>query len=134
MRKARPMEKLASKREQRVTEVVYRLGQATAREIYEALPDASSYTAVRGVLTVLEEKGRLRHTRDGRRYVYRPAVSGRHTARAELLRLVRTFFGGSRAELMSALLAEEAPSADELDRLRRLIDEAQAANAKKEGE
>lgn len=126
MAKARSLEDLASKREQQVMEVIHRRGRATAGEVYEALPDAPSYNAVRGILRALEEKGWLVHDRDGRRYVYRPAIPAKRAARTALASLVRTFFGGSSEELLSTLLDEGAPSEDELDRLQRLIDEARA--------
>jgi len=124
---SKSMDELPSKREQQVMEVVYRRGLATAKDVYQALPDAPSYNAVRGVLSALEEKGRLVHTRVGRQYVYRPAVSGRQIGRTELSRILRTFFDGSKARLMSALLDDQRPSARELEQMRRVIDEARAA-------
>ena len=131
--KARSMDQLPSKREQQVMEIVHRLGRATAHDVHQALPDASSYNAVRGVLTALEEKGRLVHAREGRRYVYRPAVPSKKTARVELSRIVRTFFDGSKARLVSALLAEEAPTPEELEQLRRLIEEHRTASDEESG-
>ena len=63
-----------SRRERQVLSIIYRLGQATAAEVGEQLPDQPSYSAVRGMLRVLEERGLLRHRQDGPRYVYVPTV------------------------------------------------------------
>ena len=122
----RPLEEILSKREQQVMDVVHRRGAATAAEVYEDLPDAPSYNAVRGVLRLLEEKGRLTHERDGRRFVYRAAVPAERAGGAALGHLVRTFFGGSTAEMLNTLFESRPPSPAELDRLQRLIDEARA--------
>jgi predicted transcriptional regulator len=81
---------------------------------------------VRGLLRVLEEKGHLRHDEQGRQYVYRPSTSTRDAGTSHLTHVVRTFFGGSPAEAMDALLgSRRAPlSAEELDRLARLVERA----------
>jgi len=77
---------------------MYELGSATAAEVLEKLPDPPSYSAVRAMLRVLEQKGIVRHEQDGPRYLYR-AIVGRETAsRSALKQMVRTFFcrfGGS---------------------------------------
>ena len=86
-----------SRRERQIMDVVYRLGRATAAEVQEGLPDPPSYSAVRALLRVLEEKGHLRHEQDGPRNVYVPTVP-RDAARSSAVRaLLETFFGGSRA-------------------------------------
>lgn len=105
-------------------DVVHRRVEATTAEVYEELPDAPSYNAVRGVLRLLEEKGHVVHERDGRRFVYRAAVPAEHAGREALGRIARTFFGGSTAALVNTLLEADRPSAEELDRLQRLIDDA----------
>lgn len=115
---------ILSKREQQVMDVLHRRGHATAREVYDDLPDASSYNAVRGVLSVLEDKGRIRHERDGRRYVYHPVRRAEAAGRAALGRVTRTFFGGSTAELLNSLFGAAPPDPAELDRLQAWIEEA----------
>ena len=102
-------------------EAIYRRGQATAADVYEDLPDAASYNAVRGVLRILEEKGHLEHVREGRHYVYRPVHPRGEVGRSMLDQVSRTFFGGSAERVMSALLEGDALSPEELDRLQRLI-------------
>lgn len=120
-----------SRRERQIMDIVHRRGKATAAEVLEDLPDPPTYSAVRAALRLLEEKGRLRHELDGRRYLYL-ATEPRGQARATALRhLVRTFFNGSSEQVVNALIEDVRPSEAELDRLARLIDEARA---RKEGE
>src|SRR4051812_50111851 len=76
-------------------EAVYRLGRATVAEVRAELPDAPSYSAVRGMMRFLEDKGQLRHVQDGVRYVYLPTVTPAKARKSALERLVRTFFAGS---------------------------------------
>jgi BlaI family transcriptional regulator, penicillinase repressor len=119
-----------SRRERQIMDVVYRLGRATAADVRENLSDPPSYSAVRALLRVLEDKGHVRHEQDGPRYVFLPTVP-RARARASALRqLVHTFFDGSTEQAVAALLdlSSTALSAPELDRLGRLI-----AQAKREG-
>lgn len=119
-----------SRRERQIMDAIYRRGSATAAEVHAALPDAPSYSAVRALLRILEEKGHLTHAQDGQRYVYSPVVS-RSAARESALRgVVRTFFGGSATEAVAALLdmSDGKISKAELDDIAGLI-----RRAKKEG-
>lgn len=118
---ARPVEEILSARERQVMEVLYRRREATAGDVYEELPDAPSYNAVRGVLRILEQKGHVGHERDGRRYVYHPSSPAEAAGRSRLSRLSRTFFGGSTERVVSALFDEDPPDAAELQRIERLI-------------
>ncbi|MBY0396096.1 MAG: BlaI/MecI/CopY family transcriptional regulator [Thermoleophilia bacterium] len=115
-----------SRRERQIMDVVYRAGRATAAEVREGMPDPPSYSAVRALLRVLEEKGHLKHESDGPRYVYSPTVSRDKARRSALRRLVQTFFEGSAAQAVVALLGESRTrlTDDDLDRIARLIDEA----------
>ena len=114
------------RRERQIMDVVFRLGRATGAEVHGALPDAPSYSAVRGMLRLLEEKGYLRHEQDGPRYVYLPTVPRDAAQASALSHLVRTFFGGSAEAAVAALLdlPEHGMSEGELTRLSRLIDDA----------
>jgi predicted transcriptional regulator len=115
-----------SRRERQIMDVVYARGEATAAEIHERLPDAPTYTAVRGLLRVLVDKGHLEVHHDGPRYLYRPTTP-RATAGASLLsHVVRTFFDGSAAKAMAALVgaADLRLTPAELERLRRVVEEA----------
>ena len=64
-----------SNRERQIMDILYEHGQGTAAEVLEKLPDPPSYSAVRAMLRVLEEKGHLKHHQDGPRYVYQPTMS-----------------------------------------------------------
>lgn len=114
------------RRERQIMEVVYRLGRATAAEVLQGLPDPPSYSAVRGMLRLLEDKGHLRHTREGIRLVYAPTVSVDDVGETTMRHVLNTFFAGSTAAAMAALLEAggEPPSDGELDALQRMIDRA----------
>ncbi len=115
-----------SRREREIMEVVYRLGGATAAQVAEHLPDPPSYSAVRAMLSILEDKGHLRHEERANRYLYLPTVSAA-TARKRALRdLVRTFFQGSSKQAVVALIDEAGRELSEKDlrELRGLMDEA----------
>lgn len=104
-------------------DALYRLGRATAGEIMEAVPDASSYSTIRTQLRVLETKGHVTHEEHGLRYVYAPTVP-RHEARRSALRhLADTFFEGSSAKVVAALLGGEARKLtdEDLDRIEALV-------------
>jgi predicted transcriptional regulator len=99
-----------SRRERQIMDVLYRSGTATAAEVHAGLPDAPSQTAVRTLLRILEEKGQVTHDIDGVRHVYRPTTP-REDARTTMLEhMVRTFFNGSRAQAMAALLGDDKES------------------------
>ena len=121
-----PMHQSLSRRERQIMDVVYRLGRATAAEVQEALPDPPGYSAVRALLRILEEKGHIRHEQDGPRYVFLPTLSRDKARRSALRQLVQTFFEGSTAQAVAALLGERRSdlSDEDLDRLSRLIDQA----------
>lgn len=107
-------------------DLVYRLGKATAAEIHDSLPDAPTYTTVRGLLRVLVHKGHLRLTRDGRRYVYLPTTPRRAAGASSITHVVKTFFAGSPADAMAAFLGSERGriSEAELARLAALVAKA----------
>src|SRR3954464_7902577 len=83
------------RRERQIMNVVFQHGKATAAEILEALPDPPSYSAVRGMLRLLESKGFLRHEWDGPRYVYLPIANPAHVRETAVRQLLNTFFDNS---------------------------------------
>jgi BlaI family penicillinase repressor len=107
-------------------DVIYRRGQATAAEVMEGMPDPPSYSAVRAMLRVLEEKGHLRHESRGAKYVFLPTVPREKARRSALKQLLQTFFDGSTEQAVAALLDLPGSklSDDELNRLSELIEEA----------
>lgn len=112
------------KRERQIIEIVYRRGRATAAEVLADLPDAPSYSSVRGMLRHLEGKGYLRHERDGLRYVYSPTSSKTEVRSSALSHLVKTFFDGSISTAVAALLESKPLTQDEYERLSSLLDKA----------
>ncbi len=115
-----------SRRERQIMDALHRRGRATAAEVQAALPDPPSYSAVRALLRILEEKGHLKHRREGARYVYLPRTSAAAARRSALKRLVSTFFQGSVTQAMAALLetADTRLPDSELHKLQQMIDQA----------
>ena len=111
-----------SRRERQIMDVIYARGQATAAEVVAALPDPPSYSAVRALLRILEQKGHVRHQEDGPRYVFLPTVSRDRARKSALRNLVRTFFDGSPAQAAAALIDQGELSDDDVTRLSELID------------
>ena len=123
---AKPSPSQLSRRERQIMDIIYQNGQATAAEVLERLPDPPSYSAVRAMLRVLEDKGHLRHEEQGPRYVYLPTLPRDKARSSALKQVVQTFFEGSTEQAVAALLGMSpvALSDEELDRLARLIDQA----------
>jgi len=115
-----------SRRERQIMDVIYHAGPTTANEVHAQLPDAPSYSAVRAMLRILEEKGHLTHTVDGPRYVYAPTVPRLAARETALRQVVRTFFGGSATEAAATLLDMQDSGLNPAERkeLARLIDRA----------
>lgn len=107
-------------------DVLHARQSATAAEIRTALPNPPSYSAVRALLRIMEDKGHIKHRQDGARYVYLPCVSPEAAGRSALKRLVSTFFQGSTTQAMAALLEAHDAQLDkaELNRLQQLIKQA----------
>jgi len=119
-----------SRRERQIMEIVYRAGRATATEVLAQLPDPPSYSAVRALLRILENKGHLRHELSGTRYVYLATMGKERARRSALRSMVDTFFEGSASKVVAALLdlSREDLSEQELTGISRLI-----AQARREG-
>lgn len=115
-----------SRRERQIMDIVYRRGRATVADVLEELPDPPSYSAVRAMLRVLEEKGHVKHEQEGPRYVYRATVSVEKARRSALQRLMQTFFDNSLEEAVATLLDVSSSnlSDDELERLAEMIERA----------
>lgn len=119
-----------SRRERQIMDVLHARGRATAAEVQAAMSDAPSYSAVRALLRILEDKGHVKHCQEGSRYVYLPRASRESASRSALKRVVATFFQGSVQQALAALLesGDTKLSAAEADQLQQLIEKA-----KKEG-
>jgi predicted transcriptional regulator len=120
-----------SRRERQIVDILYSQGRATAAEVQAALPDPPSYSAVRAMLRILEEKGHVRHEQDGPRYVYVPTLARDNAKRSALRHMLQTFFDGSAEQAISALLDDSSTrlSDRELDRLARMIQQARRTGA-----
>lgn len=114
------------RRERQIMDIVIRRGRATAAEVLGDLPDPPSYSSVRSMLRLLEEKGYLRHEWDGPRHAYRTTGNPDHIRRSAIRHLLRTFFDNSMESAVAAMLGagEQPPSEEELKRLTKLIAEA----------
>jgi len=95
-----------SRREREIMDLVYQRGHATAAEIHEQLADPPCEAAVRTLLRILEDKGHLRHEKDGPRHIYYPTVARSVAQKSAVKHLLGTFFGGSRSAAIAALLDE----------------------------
>src|SRR6185436_19343231 len=115
-----------SRRERQIMDILHARSEATAAEVLADLPDPPSYSAVRALLRILEDKGHARHRQHGARYVYMPRVSRLTASRSALKRLVSTFFQGSAAQAVAALLetSDAKLSEAELNKLQDIIDQA----------
>ena len=119
-----------SRRERQIMDILYQSGKASATDVREAMPDAPSYSAVRAMLRVLEEKGHVRHQAEGLKYVYVPVVTREKAKRSAVKHLVDTFFSDSPEQVVAALLDVSSTrlTREELDRMAQMIE-----RAKKEG-
>lgn len=112
-------------------DILYRCGKSSAAEVREAMPDAPSYSAVRAMLRILEEKGHVKHRAEGLKYVYAPALTREKANRSALTHLMATFFDDSPEQIVAALLDVSSTrlTREELDRMAQMIEQA-----KKEGQ
>jgi BlaI family transcriptional regulator, penicillinase repressor len=115
-----------SRRERQILEILYQSGKASASGVRAAMPDAPSYSAVRTLLRVLEEKGHVKHRAEGLRYVYTPTVGLEKAKRGAVKHLLDTYFEGSPEQIVAALLDVSSTrlTPEELERMTQLIEKA----------
>lgn len=115
-------------REREILEVLFARSEATAAEVLAGLKNPPSYSSVRGMLSLLEQKGYVRHRRDGLRYVYSSTVSAAAERGGAIQRLLDTFFAGSPARAVATLLEVPDEAIDEatMAALRRAVLAAQS--------
>ena len=115
------------RRERQIMDVIYRRGRASVTDVLAELPDPPTYSAVRGMLRLLEEKGFVRHEPEGLKYLYLPADDTRQVRATALKHMVKTFFGGSPEQAVAALLemSDSKLSAKDKQYLSQLIKKAQ---------
>ncbi len=125
---AKKTEQTLSRRERQIMDIIYERGRASGAEVLEAMADPPSYSAVRALLRVLMEKGHLRHTKDGPRYIYIPTKPRDQAARGAMRKVLQTFYEGSTVKAVAALLdgSDRDISKEDLDRLTELINQAKS--------
>ena len=114
------------RRERQIMDIVIRRGRASAAQVLAELPDPPSYSSVRSMLRLLEDKGFVAHKWEGPRHVYRPTADPAQTQQTAARHLLRTFFNNSMESAVAAMLgaADQPPDDAELRRLAKLIDQA----------
>lgn len=117
-----------SRRERQIMDILYQRGKASASDVREAMPDPPSYSAVRAMLRVLEEKGHVKHQAEGLKYVYVPTVARDKAKRSAVKHLLDTFFKESPEQVVAALLDVSATrlTREELDRMSEMIEKAKS--------
>ena len=120
-----PIEHRFSRREGQVMDVVFRLGEASVAEVLDRVPDAAGYNAIRNTLSILAEKGYLRHRREGHRFIYSPAIPVSAAKQSAVQHMMQTFFGGSPRDAILTMLdlSSSRLSEEELDEIKAWIDE-----------
>ena len=115
-----------SRREREILEILIERGKASATEVRAAMPEAPSYSAVRTLLRVLEEKGHVKHKAEGLRYVYLPTIGREKAKRGAVKHLLKTYFNGSAEQIVAALLDVSSTqlTREELDRMGQMIEQA----------
>ena len=110
--------------ELRIMNVLWERGSATVHEVLEALPakPALAYNSILTIIRILEKKGYAKHVKDQRAHVYLPQVDRKDATRFEVRHLVSRFFGDSREQLVLNVLEESGVDAEELDRVRQLLE------------
>ena len=112
-----------SRRERQIMDIIYELDEVTAQQVLERLPDPPSYSAVRAMLRKLEEKSHIMHREEGAKYVYFPVIDHEQASRNAISRLVKTFYDGSAAQAVNALLGMSFTdiSKEELEEIESMI-------------
>ncbi len=120
-------QKNLSRRERQIMDIVYEVNQVTVAQVLEMIPDPPSYSTVRALLRVLEEKGHLIHKQQGPRYIYSPTLPREEARQNALKHVLKTFFDNSTEDVVAALLniSDEDLSEEEYKRLTKLIKKAQ---------
>ena len=117
-----------SRRETQIMDAIYSLGSAGVQEVLAEMSDPPGYNSVRVILGILEEKGYVKHEKDGKRYIYRPLQSATDATRDATAQLLKTFFGNSTPSAVATLLdmSEDGLSDNDLDDLADMISATKA--------
>ena len=121
---ARSKSAILTEAELRIMNVLWDRRAATVHEVLQALTEkpALAYNSVLTIIRILEKKGYVKHEKDKRAFVYMPLVDRKDATRSELRRLVSRFFGNSHELLVLNILEEQSIDAEELARVRQLLE------------
>jgi predicted transcriptional regulator len=121
-----PVSHNLSRRERQIMEVIYELGEASAKDVQARLPDAPGYSAIRATMNKLEDKAFLSHREQDLKYIYFPTIEHDQARSTALQRLLKTFFSGSAKQAMSTLLdlSLDEVSDKELQEMQAMINKA----------
>lgn len=110
--------------ELRIMNVLWERGSATVHDVLQALPENPplAYNSVLTIIRILETKGYVKHEKDNRAHIYMPKIDRKDATRFEVSHLVSRFFGNSHEKLLLNILEEQSIDADELARLRQLLE------------
>ena len=117
--------------ELRIMDVLWRKGSGTVQQVLDWLPAALAYNSVLTTIRILEKKGHVKHIKDGRAHIYKPVIGREEATRSEIRHLVSRFFRNSHEALVLNILQDEEIEADELKRLREMLDQHDARNSTK---
>ncbi len=119
------LEKL-SRRERQIMDIIFRLGEATVNDVLNSMPEPPSYSTVRTLLNILENKGYVLHEQKGMRYCYKSTLNKDRASHFALRNVLDTFFAGSAEQAVTTLISmpEANLNQEQLERLSQLIDDA----------
>ena len=129
---SKPFYIFLSRRESQILDIIYRLGDASVTDVLKNIPEPPGYNSVRVILTILENKGYLKHKKEGQRYIYYPTELPEKAKKSALQHLLSTFFEGSPPKVVSTLLdmSPSGLSRKELDELSKMIEQAKKERKK----
>ena len=110
--------------ELRIMDVLWCKGSGTVQQVLDWLPSVLAYNSVLTTIRTLEKKGHVKHVKDGRAHVYEPIIGREEATRSEIRHLVGRFFRNSHEALVLNILQDEAIDADELKRLREMLEQS----------
>lgn len=115
-----------SRRERQIMDLLYANKQMSAQDVTDQLPDAPSYTTVRTLMRILEEKGHLKHHKSGRQFIYEPTKAPEKVRQSSLQHLLKTFFSGSITQAVATFIdhPENKLSEEELKELESIVKKA----------
>jgi predicted transcriptional regulator len=123
-----------SRREQQIMDIILRLGRGTVSDVHAEIGEDINYSTVRALMKILEDKGQLKHEKQGTKYVYYPAVSRKSAEKKAIMNLLKTFFNNSTEQAVSALIELDKSKLTDEDfgRLSEIIKKAREADEQHE--